>query len=54
MSDTDETPQETPQATPAPVEPTSPPEPKVSQTERVSYDPNGDGYIRTNPNTSDV
>lgn len=41
MSDTDNTPQETPQA---------PVEPKVSQPERVSFDPNGDRYIRTDPN----
>ncbi len=53
MSDTDNTPQETPQA---PVEPTLPPapEPKVSQPERVSFDPNGDRYIRTDPNTTDA
>lgn len=52
MSDTDNTPQETPQA---PVEPTPPPapEPKVSQPERVSFDPNGDRYIRTDPNYND-
>ena len=50
MSDTNNTPQETPQA---PVEPTPPPAPEpkvVSPPERVSFDPNGDRYIRTDPN----
>jgi hypothetical protein len=50
MSETDNTPQETPQT---PVEPAPPPAPgtKVaSPPERVLYDPNGDRYIRTDPN----
>lgn len=44
MSDTDNTP------TPEPNQETQEPQPKaVSEPERVSFDPNGNKYIRTDP-----